>query len=40
MMGYLPMAHIFDRMIEELMLSRGVCIGYWRVGAGAWVGCG
>lgn len=33
MLGYLPMAHIFDRMIEELMLARGVRIGYWRVRA-------
>ncbi|GAB4818390.1 hypothetical protein N2152v2_005436 [Parachlorella kessleri] len=30
MLGYLPMAHIFDRLIEELLLSSGAAIGYWR----------
>ena len=38
MLGYLPMAHIFDRLIEELLLSLGSAVGYWRVRA-CWVRC-
>jgi len=29
--SYLPLAHIFDRMGEELMLAIGASIGYWQV---------
>eukprot|EP00191_Tetraselmis_sp_GSL018_P008721 CAMPEP_0177602204 /NCGR_PEP_ID=MMETSP0419_2-20121207/14728_1 /TAXON_ID=582737 /ORGANISM="Tetraselmis sp., Strain GSL018" /LENGTH=629 /DNA_ID=CAMNT_0019095641 /DNA_START=249 /DNA_END=2135 /DNA_ORIENTATION=+ len=29
-LSYLPLAHIFDRAIEELMISVGGGIGYWR----------
>lgn len=29
-LSYLPLAHIFDRVIEELMVSSGGAIGYWR----------
>ena len=47
LMSYLPLAHSFDRIIEELALSVGGHIGYWRVrrcgvrwgGAGWWEGC-
>merc|ERR1719375_1854913 len=28
--SYLPLAHIFDRMTEELMIARGGSIGYWQ----------
>merc|ERR1711904_434472 len=28
--SYLPLAHIFDRMTEELLIARGGSIGYWR----------
>eukprot|EP00899_Mesostigma_viride_P024273 jgi/Mesvir1/502/Mv11370-RA.1 len=28
--SYLPLAHIFDRVAEELFLSRGLSIGYWQ----------
>jgi long-chain acyl-CoA synthetase len=30
MLSYLPLAHIFDRALEELFLSVGARIGYWR----------
>uniref|UniRef100_A0A7S0UJY6 Long-chain-fatty-acid--CoA ligase n=1 Tax=Polytomella parva TaxID=51329 RepID=A0A7S0UJY6_9CHLO len=30
MLSYLPLAHIFDRVAEELMLYRGVAVGFWR----------
>ncbi|XP_010261577.1 PREDICTED: long chain acyl-CoA synthetase 4-like isoform X1 [Nelumbo nucifera] len=29
-MSYLPLAHIFDRVIEELFISHGASIGFWR----------
>merc|ERR1712072_1329229 len=28
--SYLPLAHIFDRMTEELLISKGGSIGYWQ----------
>lgn len=28
-LSYLPLAHIFDRVIEELLISRGASIGFW-----------
>lgn len=30
LIGFLPLAHIFDRAAEELMLHLGASIGYWR----------
>jgi long-chain acyl-CoA synthetase len=30
MLSYLPLAHIFDRALEELFLHVGASIGYWR----------
>ncbi|WCJ26507.1 Long chain acyl-CoA synthetase 4 [Euphorbia peplus] len=29
-LSYLPLAHIFDRVIEELFISHGAQIGFWR----------
>ncbi|OAY69152.1 Long chain acyl-CoA synthetase 4 [Ananas comosus] len=29
-MSYLPLAHIFDRVIEELFIFNGASIGFWR----------
>ncbi|KAL6986399.1 Long chain acyl-CoA synthetase 4 [Sarracenia purpurea var. burkii] len=29
-LSYLPLAHIFDRMVEECFISRGASIGFWR----------
>ncbi|KAB1209886.1 Long chain acyl-CoA synthetase 4 [Morella rubra] len=29
-LSYLPLAHIFDRVIEELFILHGASIGYWR----------
>ncbi|XXG82342.1 hypothetical protein AAC387_Pa10g0314 [Persea americana] len=29
-LSYLPLAHIFDRVIEESFISRGASIGFWR----------
>ncbi|KAI3929321.1 hypothetical protein MKX01_006557 [Papaver californicum] len=29
-MSYLPLAHIFDRVIEELFIHHGAAIGFWR----------
>ncbi|PPR80522.1 hypothetical protein GOBAR_AA40192 [Gossypium barbadense] len=29
-LSYLPLAHIFDRMIEEFFISRGALMGFWR----------
>lgn len=29
-LSYLPLAHIFDRVIEELFISEGAAIGFWR----------
>ncbi|KMZ63421.1 Long-Chain Acyl-CoA Synthetase [Zostera marina] len=29
-LSYLPLAHIFDRVIEEMMISRGASIGFWQ----------
>ena len=29
--SYLPLAHIFDRMGEEVQLAIGAAIGYWQV---------
>jgi long-subunit acyl-CoA synthetase (AMP-forming) len=28
--SFLPLAHIFDRIIEELFIHQGASIGYWR----------
>lgn len=28
--SYLPLAHIFDRVIEEVFISTGASIGFWR----------
>ena len=28
--SYLPLAHIFDRVTEELLISTGASIGFWR----------
>lgn len=28
--SYLPLAHIFDRVIEELFISHGASIGFWQ----------
>ncbi|XP_042442444.1 long chain acyl-CoA synthetase 4-like [Zingiber officinale] len=28
--SYLPLAHIFDRVIEEMFIYRGASIGFWR----------
>ncbi|KVH91105.1 AMP-binding, conserved site-containing protein [Cynara cardunculus var. scolymus] len=28
--SYLPLAHIFDRVVEELFISTGASIGFWR----------
>lgn len=30
MLSYLPLAHIFDRVVEEAFLATGATIGYWR----------
>lgn len=37
-LSYLPLAHSFDRIIEELALCVGAHIGYWRVRRGV-LGC-
>lgn len=29
-LSYLPLAHIFDRVIEEAMILNGASIGFWR----------
>lgn len=29
-LSYLPLAHIFDRVLEEAMISHGASIGFWR----------
>lgn len=29
-LSYLPLAHIFDRVVEEFILHCGGSIGYWR----------
>lgn len=29
-LSYLPLAHIFDRVIEELFILHGASIGFWR----------
>lgn len=29
-MSYLPLAHIFDRVIEECFIHHGASIGFWR----------
>mmetsp|Transcript_21388 Transcript_21388/g.53882 ORF Transcript_21388/g.53882 Transcript_21388/m.53882 type:complete len:655 (+) Transcript_21388:111-2075(+) len=29
-LSYLPLAHIFDRAVEEYFLTVGGCVGYWR----------
>ncbi|CAI9101131.1 OLC1v1038389C1 [Oldenlandia corymbosa var. corymbosa] len=28
-LSYLPLAHIFDRVVEELLINRGASIGFW-----------
>lgn len=30
-LSYLPLAHIFDRIVEEFALYSGACIGYYQV---------
>lgn len=32
-LSYLPLAHIFDRVIEEFFIFSGASIGFWR---GVW----
>lgn len=29
-LSFLPLAHIFDRVIEELFIWTGASIGFWR----------
>lgn len=29
-LSYLPLAHIFDRVIEECFINHGASIGFWR----------
>jgi len=29
-LSYLPLAHIFDRVIEELCIYEAASIGFWR----------
>lgn len=29
-LSYLPLAHIFDRVIEETFIWHGASIGFWR----------
>ncbi|GAB2225459.1 hypothetical protein Droror1_Dr00006251 [Drosera rotundifolia] len=29
-LSYLPLAHIFDRVVEECIIFHGACIGFWR----------
>jgi long-chain acyl-CoA synthetase len=29
-LSYLPLAHIFDRVVEEAMIWTGASIGFWR----------
>lgn len=29
-LSYLPLAHIFDRVIEECFIQHGAAIGFWR----------
>lgn len=29
-LSYLPLAHIFDRVIEELFIYEAASIGFWR----------
>ena len=31
MLSYLPLAHVYGRILEEVVLSMGGHIGYWRV---------
>jgi len=31
-LSYMPLAHIFDRIIEEFALAVGGSVGYWQVG--------
>lgn len=30
MLSYLPLAHIFDRVMEEAFLAAGAAVGFWR----------
>ncbi len=39
-LSYLPLAHIYDRIAEDLVLSLGGSIGYWQVRAGEEAGEG
>lgn len=32
LLSFLPLAHIFGRVVEEFMISSGAKIGYWQVG--------
>lgn len=38
-LSYLPLAHIFDRVIEESFISHGASIGFWRGVSYLNVGC-
>lgn len=31
LIGYLPLAHVFERFVEANALSNGACIGYYQV---------
>ncbi|KAI8475864.1 MAG: hypothetical protein J3K34DRAFT_17054 [Monoraphidium minutum] len=28
--SFLPLAHVFDRLVEEFILANGGCVGYWQ----------
>lgn len=30
-LSYLTLAHIMGRILEELCLVKGACVGYWQV---------
>lgn len=32
LLSFLPLAHVFGRVVEEFMISSGAKIGYWQVG--------
>lgn len=34
--SYLPLAHIFDQVIENYCISKGASIGFWQ---GVWTNC-
>jgi long-subunit acyl-CoA synthetase (AMP-forming) len=37
-LSFLPLAHIFGRVVEEFIISRGAKIGYWQVCWGSSLG--